>query len=157
MKLSAAGATVGDVETRYIGGQGLAALADLEDTVRVAVPEAGRIVRTSVSIHQTGAATQGSDAILTALSVMVGSVATVVDAAVQLNDIADAGGQMVVNDDVDIDVAQGDLLCLRYVSGTFGTNPTVVAWDVVLLLEDPNDVWIQSLNKGGSVAFRGVT
>ena len=158
MRLSAAAANIGDAETRHVGAQGLAALADLEDTVRVAVPIAGRVVRTTVSIHQAAAATQAATAAqLMTLSLMVGAVATALDAAVNLNAIVATGGQITVQDSVSITVAQGDLLCVRYLSPTYDTNPTAVGWDVTLLIEDPNDVWAQSLNKGGSVAWRGVS
>ena len=157
LRLSALAANIGDAETRHIGAQGLAALADLEDTVRVAVPITGRVLRTTVSIHQVAAADQAATAAqLMTLSLMVGAVATELDAAVDLNAILATGGQITIQDSVSIAVTVGDLLCLRYLSPGYDTNPTLVGWDVTFLIEDPNDVWMQSLNKGGSVAFRGV-
>lgn len=156
LTLAAAPATVGDTETRYVGNDvGVQPLADLEDTVGVPVPIAGRVLRTTITAHQEAAAAQGTTETLT-LSLMVGAVATVLSSTVDLNTIPGGGGQTRIQNSVSIAVAEGDLLKLRVVSQAMATNPTLVSWFATFLLEDPNDVWMQSLNKGGSVAFRGV-
>lgn len=156
LHLACSPSTLADTTTRYVGNDvAVLPLADLEDTVGVPVPIAGRVLRTTITAHQVAAGTQGtSEAVAVAL--MVGAVAIVLDAAVDLTGIPATGGQMTIQDSVSVAVAVGDVLKLRVVSIAMATNPLLLSWFATFLIEDPNDVWLQSLNKGGSVAFRGV-
>ena len=137
LHFAAQAATVADSVTRYWGADpGIAPLADLEDTVRVLVPKTGVLRSLDIMIHQTAAATQATNAINFALALMVGATANVISSVVDLNDIPDAGGHMVVRGvRLAIRVGQGDLLCIRNVSLAYAANPTVVTFTAEALIE----------------------